>query len=97
MDRGLYNLVVLLDLKKAFDTVNHEILLHKFKLYGFGENALTLLTNYLMQRKQRCLVNGMLSNQRTITCGTPQGSITWPSSVYYLYKRFAKLSETYNT
>ena len=54
MDRSLYNLVVLLDLKKAFDTVNHEILLHKLKLYGFGENALTLLSNYLMQRKQEC-------------------------------------------
>ncbi len=78
MDRGLYNLVVLFDLKKAFDTVNHEILLHKFKLYGFGENALTLLTNYLMHRKQRCLVNGMLSNQRRITCGSPQGSILGP-------------------
>ncbi|CAB3984844.1 Hypothetical predicted protein, partial [Paramuricea clavata] len=63
MDRGLYNIVVLLDLKKAFDTVNHEILLRKFERYGFGNKALDLLSNYLTNRTQRCQLNGMLSDQ----------------------------------
>ncbi|CAB4035214.1 Hypothetical predicted protein, partial [Paramuricea clavata] len=78
MDRGLYNTVVLLDLKKAFDTVNHEILLRKFERYGFGNKALDLLSNYLTNRTQRCQLNGMLSDQRGITCGIPQGSILGP-------------------
>ena len=78
MDRGLYNLVVFLDLKKAFDTVNHEILLRKFQMYGFGENALTLLRCYLTHRTQKCQLKGIFSNQRKITCGIPQGSILGP-------------------
>ena len=75
MDRDLYNIVVLLDLKKAFDTVNHEILLRKFERYGFGNKALDLLSNYLTNRTQRCQLNGMLSDQRGITCGIPKGRI----------------------
>ena len=78
MDRGLYNIVVLLDLKKAFGTVNHEILLSKFERYGFGKKAVALLCNYLTDPTQRCQLNGMLSDQRGITCGIPQGSILGP-------------------
>ena len=78
MDRSLYNIVVLLDLKKAFDTVNHEILLCKFERYGFDYKALDLLKNYLTDRTQRCQLNGMLSDQRRITCGIPQRSILGP-------------------
>jgi hypothetical protein len=51
MDRGLYNIVVLLDLKKAFDTVNHEILLRKFERYGFGNKALDLISNKTLAKR----------------------------------------------
>ena len=78
MDRGLYNIVVLLDLKKAFDTVNHDIIFRKFERYGFGNKALDLLSNYLTNRTQGCQLNRMLSDQRGITCGIPQGSIIGP-------------------
>ena len=47
MDRGLYNLDVLLDLKKAFDTVNHGILLKKLQMYGFETRALNFMRDYL--------------------------------------------------
>ena len=72
MDRGLYNLVVLLDLKKVFDTVNHEILLHKLQMYGFEIKALNFMRDYLTNRTQRCQLNA------EVTCGIPQGSILGP-------------------
>ena len=64
MDRGLYNLVVLLDLKKAFDTVNHGILLHKFQLYGFETRALNFMRDYSTNRTQRCQLKGLFSDRR---------------------------------
>ena len=54
MDRGHYNLVVFLDIKEAFDTVNRDILLNKLEMYGLGESALALLRNYLTERTQKC-------------------------------------------
>ena len=78
MDRGLYNLVVLLNLKKAFDTVNHGILLHKLQLYGFETRALNFMRDYLTNRTQRCQLKGLFSDRKEVTCGIPQGSILGP-------------------
>ena len=78
MDRQLFNLVVFLDLKKAFDTVNHGVLLRKMELYGLTGNALQLMNSYLSCRKQICQVNGVSSNVKSIGCGIPQGSILGP-------------------
>jgi retron-type reverse transcriptase len=78
MDRGLYNLVVFLDLKKAFDKVNHEILLSKFQMYGFQRKALNLLRTSLTHRTQSCQLTSMLSEEREVICGIPQGSILGP-------------------
>ena len=78
MDRGLYSLVIFLDLKKAFDTVNHEIMLSKFQMYGFKEKAINLLRCYLTHRTQRCQLNDKLSGEKEVICGIPQGSILGP-------------------
>ena len=75
MDRRLYNLVVLLDLKKAFDTVNHGILLKKLQMYGFETKALSFMRDYLRNRTQRCQTKGLFSDWREVICGIPQGSI----------------------
>ena len=61
VDQGDVNAVVLLDLKKAFDTVDHNILLPKFNAYGFWSTASTWFKSYLKNRSQRCFVDGHLS------------------------------------
>ena len=78
MDLGKLNSVVFFDLSKAFDTVDHLILLDKLLLYDVSQESLRWFSLYLSNRKQQCLVNSNLSTPRTITCGVPQGSILGP-------------------
>ena len=78
MNRELFNLVVFIDLKKVFDTVNHQILLGKLELYGIKGNALLLVKSYLSEHSQKCQVNGFLSSESRIKCGVPQGSVLGP-------------------
>ena len=68
------NGVVFLDLKKAFDTVDHDILLQKLQIYGINGLALNWIKSYLSDRIQYCQVNGHLSNPLSVTTGIPQGS-----------------------
>ena len=74
----MFNLVVLIDLKKAFDTVDPQILLSKLELNGIKGQALNLLKSYLTNRKQKCQIKNVFSSERLIKCGVPQGSITLP-------------------
>ena len=78
IDKGLLNGVLFIDLKKAFDTINHKIILDKLSIYGFDQNVLTWFDSYLSNRSQKCNVNGHLSSESQITCGVPQGSIIGP-------------------
>ena len=70
--------VLFLDLKKAFDTVDHQILLKKMVSYGVEGNALQWFDSYLSNRQQRTLINDSLSEPKLVTCGVPQGSIIGP-------------------
>ena len=75
IDNGLLNGVIFIDLKKAFDTIDHEIILRKLVNYGVDENSLRWFASYLSNRGQKCNVNGALPYANEISCGVPQGSI----------------------
>jgi len=78
MDKGLYTGVILLDLQKAFDTVEHNILLTKLKAIGADNSAVKWFASYLGNRKQFVQIGDTTSSKETITCGVPQGSILGP-------------------
>ena len=78
IDKKLFNLVVFVDLKKAFDTVSHDILLKKLQRYGIKGPALQLLRSYLSNRQQKCQIGNFVSFKQSIKCGIPQGSILGP-------------------
>ena len=71
-------LAVFLDLSKAFDTIDHAILLNKLEFYGIRGQALEWFHSYLYDRKQFVHYNGEDSDMKTIRCGVPQGSVLGP-------------------
>ena len=78
MDSGLINGVLFLDLKKAFDTVDHKILLKKLEMYGIRDIALEWFCSYLHLRTQVCRINNTTSTINKITCGVRQRSNLGP-------------------
>ena len=70
--------LVFIDLKKAFDIVDHDILCEKLQIYGVQQRELFWFRSYLSNRKQFCRVNGVASDIQDVEVGVPQGSCLGP-------------------
>ena len=78
LDQGQLPLCIFLDLSKAFDTIDHDILIRKLNFYGIAGNSLNWFESYLTNRKQYVQFKESLSSYSMIKTGVPQGSILGP-------------------
>ena len=93
IDNSEYTIGVFLDLAKAFDTVNHEILLKKLEHYGIRGIALEWFKNYLTNRKQIIKYKAQKSESLTIKCGVLQGSVLGPLLFLIYMNNLSRSSE----
>ena len=77
--------MVLIDLQKAFDTIDHQVLLKEMNYLGFSKNTVTWFKSYLCERKFKISINTSYSSPASLLCGVPQGSILGPL-LFLLYQ-----------
>ena len=97
LDQGHYVVSLFLDLSKAFDTVNHQILLNKLKFYGLQQSEYNWFQAYLSNRKQQVYVNGVASDSCVISTGVPQGSILGSLLFIIFINDLPKISTFFST
>ena len=86
MDNGLLTGAVFIDPKKAFDTIDHYILLNKLQRCGVCDKTLLCFSSSLQGRSQRVAVDEVFSTPLDITSGVPQGSILGHPALFILHK-----------
>ena len=86
IDVGDVVLTLFLDLQKAFDTLNHHILLQKLENFGIRGIVLNWISNYLSERSQRVFFNNVFSDDVVMDCDVPQDSVLSPLLFSYLHE-----------
>ena len=86
MDTGHINGVMFLDLKKAFDTVDHQIMIRKLYLHGVRDAALAWFISFLSEQRQVCEIKNTISSLKPVRCGVPQGVEPGGTSIFTVYK-----------
>ena len=87
LDKKGFSGAVIMDLSKAFDTINHDLLIAKLHAYGVSKPALKLLKSYLSNRFQRTKINTCFSSWTELLLGVPQGSVLGPLLFKHLHQR----------
>ena len=95
MNNGDIPITIFLDLSKAFDTLNHSILLDKLKHFGIKDCAINLLISYLSDRQQFVQINNIKSSLLPVKAGVPQGSILGPLLFIIYLNEFTNASDRF--
>ena len=82
VDNGKYVAVASLDLSKAFDSIDHQILMHKLNELGFNKSARNIIGQYLHHRKQSVKVNGVMSQWLDVKYRVPQRTVLGATSLH---------------
>ena len=78
LDKGDFVCTIFMDLSKAFDAMNYDLLIAKLRAYGFQKDTLSFMKSYIMKRRQQIRVNSNFSGWERMISGVPQGSILGP-------------------
>ena len=97
MDKGEIPFSIFIDLSKAFDTLDHKILINKLQYYGIKDTALDLFQSYLSNRRQYVQIGNNKSDTTAITTGVPHGSILGPQLFIIYINDIIKFSTIFHT